>query len=213
MGGVINLVSRLPGPEPKADILFNATSLGGQDATVYGATPIGGGWSGSLTGGYSRQDAQDLNRDAWADLPGYRRWTVRPRLFWSGASGAKVMMAVGGMTEQRNGGTVPSETAPDGQPFPQTLDSKRLDGGVVADIPLTPGTLHLRASGMTQNDDHLYGATIEADRRRSFFAEASYTTKSGPTSWLAGAAFQADLFRSPQYSGFDYSYTVPALFG
>ncbi|WP_066044474.1 TonB-dependent receptor [Blastomonas sp. CCH13-E1] len=213
LGGVINLVSRRPSAVPEADILLNATSLGGQDATIYATTPVGDGWNVSLTGGYSRQDRQDLNHDGWADIPGYDRWTIRPRLFWTGASGAKIMLTVGGMTEQREGGTLPGDFAPGGQPFPQTLDSKRLDGGIVADIPLAPGTLHIRASGMTQNDDHRYGTTIEDDHRRSFFAETSYTTKSGPTSWLAGAAFQADLFRSPQFSSFNYSYTAPALFG
>src|SRR3546814_8574430 len=98
-------------------------------------------WSGSVTGGYDRQSRQDFNGDGWADLAGYRRWTVRPRLFWKGASGAKVYLTAGAMTEQREGGTLPGRTAPDGQPFVQTLDSKRFDGGLVAEIPLAPGTL------------------------------------------------------------------------
>src|SRR3546814_17765008 len=57
-----------------------------------------------------------------------------------------------------------------------------------------------------------FGTTIEGDRRRTFFGEASFAGKTGRTSWLAGAAFQADIFRSVQFSGFNYSYTVPALF-
>src|SRR3546814_5290264 len=76
------------------------------------------------------------------------------------------------MTEQREGGTLPGRTAPDGQPFVQTLDSKRFDGGLVAEIPLAPGTLNIRGSGMTQSDDHHFGTTIEGDRRRTFFGEA-----------------------------------------
>ncbi|WEK02175.1 MAG: TonB-dependent receptor [Candidatus Sphingomonas phytovorans] len=213
LGGVINLVSRRPAPEPEADILLNTTSLGGQDATAYASTPLAGGWSASVTGGYDRQSVQDLNRDGWADVPGYNRWTLRPRLFWRGSSGAKLLITVGGMTEQRDGGTLPGQVAPDGLPFRQTLDSKRLDAGIVADLPLAPGELHLRASGMTQRDDHRYGDTIEDDRRRSFFGEASFTAKSGGTSWLVGTAFQADLFRSLQLRDLEYTYTVPALFG
>src|SRR3546814_11291682 len=62
------------------------------------------------------------------------------------------------------------------------------------------------------SDDHHFGTTIEGDRRRTFFGEASFAGKTGRTSWLAGAAFQADIFRPVQFSGFNYSYTVLALF-
>lgn len=212
LGGVINLVSRRPGPDPEADVLLNATSHGGQDITAYAASPIGDGWSASLTGGYDRQSRQDFNADGWADLPAYTRWTVRPRLFRKGADGGKLYLTLGAMTEQREGGTLPGALAPDGQPFAQTLHSQRFDGGVVAEIPLAPGTLNLRASGMSQNEDRRYGETIEDDQRRSFFGEASFAAKAGRTAWLAGAAFQADLFRSRAFPAFNYSYTVPALF-
>src|SRR3546814_865265 len=177
LGGVINLVSRRPGPEPEADIVLNTTSNNGQDVSGYASASLGGDWSGSVTGGYDRQSRQDFNGDGWADLAGYRRWTVRPRLFWKGASGAKVYLTAGAMTEQREGGTLPGRTAPDGQPFVQTLDSKRFDGGLVAEIPLAPGTLNIRGSGMTQSDDHHFGTTIEGDRRRTFFGEASFAGK------------------------------------
>lgn len=212
LGGVINLVSRRPDAEPEANIALNATSRDGQDATAYVSAPVGARWGASLTGGFDREGRQDLNGDGWADIPGYRRRSVRPRLFWTGPSGAKFFLTAGAMTEQREGGTLPGRTAPDGQPFPQTLASDRFNAGLVAEIPLAPGTLHVRASAMTQTDDHLYGDTIEHDRHRTFFGEVSYSGKAGRTSWLAGAAFQADLFRSRNFAAFDYSYTVPALF-
>ncbi|WP_231736595.1 MULTISPECIES: TonB-dependent receptor plug domain-containing protein [Sphingobium] len=212
LGGVINLVSRRPGDALEGDLVLNATSRDGQDVTAYASTPLGGDWSTSVTGGFNRQSRQDLDGDSWVDMPTYERWTVRPRLFWTGADGASVYLTAGAMTEQRQGGTLPGGAAPDGQPFPQTLDSTRFDGGLVAEIPVAPGTLHLRASGMTQRDDRRFGATIEQNRRRTFFGEASFSGRSGTTSWLAGAAFQADLFRSRTFPDFNYSYTVPALF-
>ena len=213
LGGVINLVSRRPGREPEADIVLNATSLAGQDATGYVSAPLGAGWSGSITAGYSRQSRQDLNGDGWADVPGYDRRSVRPRLFWTGPGGAKLLVTFGAMTEQRAGGTLPGQSAPDGRPFSDRLDTKRLDGGIVADIPLATGELHLRASAMRQNEDHLYGEAFDDMRRRSVFTEASFTATSAGTSWLIGTALQRDLFRSAELSYLDYSYTVPALFG
>lgn len=213
LGGVINLVSRRPGEAPQAELLLNATSRGGRDVTAYGATPLAEGLAMSLTAGFDRQPRQDLNADGWADMPGYERWTARPRLFWTGASGAKALLTFGAMTERRDGGTLPGRTAPDGIPFAQALDSERFDAGLSAEAPLADiGTLYLRASGVTQSHRHRFGAVEERDRHRTGFVEASLGGKAGSTTWLAGAAFQADGYRSRAFPAFDYGYTVPALF-
>ena len=213
LGGVINLVSRRPASETQGELLFNATSRDGQDVTGYVATPLSSVFSASLTAGYDRQSRQDLNDDGWADMPGYERFTVRPRLFVDAADGTKALLTFGAMAEQRDGGTMPGANAPDGSPFAQTLRSRRYDLGLTAETPLENiGTLHLRASGVTQSHRHVFGDTVENDRHRTAFAEASIGGKAGATTWLAGAAVQLDDYRSKAFSAFDYSYTVPALF-
>lgn len=213
LGGVINLVSRRPASEPQGELLLNATSRNGQDATGYVATPLGGALSASVTAGYDRQSRQDLNDDGWADMPGYERFTVRPRLFLDSAQGTKALLTFGAMAEQRDGGTMPGADAPDGNPFPQTQRSRRYDLGMTAETPLDGiGTLHLRASGVTQLHRHVFGETMENDRHRTALAEASLGGKAGATTWLAGAAIQLDDYRSKAFPAFDYSYTVPALF-
>ena len=42
LGGVINLVSRRPGADPQGEVLLNATTRNGQDATAYLAAPLSG---------------------------------------------------------------------------------------------------------------------------------------------------------------------------
>ena len=90
LGGVINLVSRRPGADPQGEVLLNATTRNGQDATAYLAAPLSGEWDASITGGVHRQRRQDLDDDGWIDMPGYERWSVRPRLFWEGPDGASL---------------------------------------------------------------------------------------------------------------------------
>jgi iron complex outermembrane receptor protein len=87
LGGVINLVSRRPEDELQAELLGNTTSRDGQDLTGYFATPVDEAWGVSAIGGFNRQTEDDLDDDGWADIPGYERWTIRPRLFWAGMSG------------------------------------------------------------------------------------------------------------------------------
>ena len=213
LGGVINLVSRRPASESQGELLLNATSRDGQDVTGYVAAPLSSVFSASVTAGYDRQSRQDLNDDGWADMPGYERFTVRPRLFVNTADGTKALVTFGAMAEQRDGGTMPEANAPDGSPFAQTLHSRRYDLGLTAETPLEGiGTLRLRASGVTQSHRHVFGKTVENDRHRTAFAEASLGGKAGETTWLAGAAIQLDDYRSKAFSAFDYSYTVPALF-
>lgn len=213
LGGVINLVSRRPGAEPQGEVLLNATSREGQDVTAYAASPLSDALSASLTAGFDRQTRQDINDDGWADMPGYERWSARPRLFWEGAGGTRALLTFGAMTEQREGGTPPGRTVPEGSSFVQAQRSERFDLGLSAQTPIEGvGTLYLRASGVTQSHRHRFGAIIERDQHRTGFVEASLGGKAGATTWLAGAAFQADGYGSRAFPTFDYGYTVPALF-
>jgi outer membrane receptor for ferrienterochelin and colicins len=213
LGGVVNLVSRRPAPEQQGELLLNATSRGGQDVTAYNSGPLTDALSYSLTGGFNRQDRQDIDGDGWANIPGYHRWTFRPRLFWEGPSGARIYATVGALAEQRRGGTLPGGVVPDGTPFPQDQHSRRLDAGLNAQAPIEGvGTLYLRASGVSQAHRHVFGEVVENDRHRTVLTEASLGGGSGGTTWLAGAAYQVDSYRSRTFPAFDYTYRVPALF-
>lgn len=213
LGGVINLVSRCPRGEFEGEVLLNATTRNGQDATAYAATPFGDDWGASVTGGYHRQSRHDLDDDGWVDMPGFERWTVRPRVFWENAAGASAFLTFGAMGEQRSGGTLPGRVAPDGNPFPQAQETDRLDGGLVSEIPVAGlGSLHFRASGMQQDHLHRFGTVIEDDRHGTLFAEASLSGEAGATTWVGGFAYQVDAFRSRTFPAFDYTYRVPGVF-
>lgn len=213
LGGVINLVSRRPGDAPETELLVNATSRNGQDATAYLAAPIGAGLGASVAGGFHRQSAQDLDDDGWIDMPRYERWSVRPRLFWRGDSGASAFLTLGAMTEDRRGGTLPGRAAPDGQPFAQAQDTERFDAGLVAEVPIEGlGRAQVRASGVTQGHDHRFGDVIENDRHGTVFGEVSLAGGSATAPWVAGLAYQRDTYRSKTFPAFDYTYAVPGVF-
>ncbi|KFL38043.1 TonB-dependent receptor plug domain-containing protein [Arenimonas donghaensis] len=213
LGGVVNLVSRRPRETREAEMLFNATSRGGQDLTGYAAGPLTGQWGLSVVAGHHRQDRQDLDSDGWADMPGYERSTLRPRLFWEADTGARALVTGGSTRESRRGGTLPGRLAPDGQPFALEQHTDRHDAGAVVEIPLREtDRLQLRASAMSTDHRHRYGESLEQDAHWTGFAEATYASGFGDTSWLAGVAAQQDRFRLRQFRQFDYRHTVPAVF-
>jgi iron complex outermembrane receptor protein len=168
----------------------------------------------SVTGGAHRQNRQDLDGDGWIDMAAYERLTLRPRLFWTGAEGASAYVTLGAMREERDGGTLPGLTAPDGRPFPQTQDTDRFDAGVIAEVPVQGlRTLNLRGSAMQQNHRHIFGEVIEDDRHGTLFGEASLSGGTQATSLTIGIAYQVDSFRSRTFPAFDYTHRVPGFFG
>lgn len=213
LGGVINLVSRQPSDAPYAEILFNASTRNGQDVTSFASTPLNDQASLSLTAGAHRQSRVDIDEDGWIDMPGYSRFTARPRLHLEGADGSRAYVTLGYMTEEREGGTLPGFTLPDGNPFAQNQDSTRLDFGITAERPLTDTLgLNLRAAGMRQQHDHRFGARPESDTHETLLLEASLTGARDETDWVVGLAYQADGYVSGTYPVFDYDYSAPGLF-
>ena len=213
LGGVINLVSKRPGTDAEGEVILNATTRDAQDLSAYLASPLGRGWSGSLLAGYNRQSVQDLDDDTWIDMPGYERFSARPRLFYEGQDGLSIYMTVGAMTEDRRGGTLDGGLAPDGNPFPQNQDTNRVDAGLVIERPVGNwGYAQVRASGTQQSHDHRFGTLLEQDEHATMLVETSLSGETSSVSWVGGLAYQADSYDSETFPVFDYNYDAPALF-
>jgi outer membrane receptor for ferrienterochelin and colicins len=213
LGGVINLVSRTPSDELSGEVLVNATTRNGQDVTTYVESPLSENLKGSLTAGAHQQDEQDIDKDAWIDLAGYERYTVRPRVFWEGQAGETLYLTSGLMTEQRTGGTIADSKVADGSSFKQSQDSDRFDTGLVFSMPVLESlTFNTRASAMVQDHTHVFGSDIEEDQHQSYLLENSLAGYTDNSDWVLGLAYQSEVFSSKSFPEFDYSYEVPGVF-
>ncbi len=211
LGGVVNLVSRRPTPE--RELLLNGSTLGGGDAILWMADDLEGPWGWSLLAGLHGQQKADVDQDSWADLPSFRRAVVRPRLVWDNQAGSSVMATMGGMMEDRRGGTVDDGLTPGGTPFAEELGTRRADAGVLGRVLLSSGRFFSwRGSGSFQRHEHQFGNVVEDDRHLTGFLEASLSGIDGAHNWVAGIALQSDSYRANDVSGFDYTHTVPGLF-
>lgn len=214
LGGVINLVSRQPKDERTGELLVNLTTRDGQDATTYLESPLTASLKGSITAGAHHQKAEDTNSDDWIDLPGYERYTVRPRLFWDNNDGKTLYLTTGYMTENRRGGNIDGGLVPSGNSFLQAQTSERSDAGLVFSTPISDlYTLSARASAMVQEHEHVFGEVLEYDKHEGYLAETTLSSYSEKSEWLVGLAFQSDRYSSQSYSDFDFTYSVPAVFG
>ena len=214
MAGVVNLIARRPTDEPVHEFLFNRSSLGETDASMFLASQLTPHWGASLLGGGYWQEHQDLNHDGWADVAGYARGVIRPRFFWDNTKGGTALLT-GGMTyEGRSGGTVSGAVLPvTGQPYIEALNTRRYDfGGNVQWVLGGRLVLTTRFSASDQDHRHQFGDDIEKDRHGLLFGEVSLKGTAGKNTWVVGVADQRDSFLPRDTPRFAYTYVVPGLF-
>ena len=183
MGGVINLLSRRPGAEPAEEFLLNRSTRGATDAVTFLSRSFARGWSGSLLGGGHWQETNDVNDDAWADLAGYSRGVVRPRVFWDGGGGRTFFATTGFTYEHRHGGTSDGEVLPaTGQPYIEALETRRYDAGAVSQFLIKDRyVVTARAAIARQSHDHQFGEVLERDRHDTAFGETAIRGRSVST--------------------------------
>ena len=214
LGGVVDLISRRPTNMPTRDVMLNRTSRGGTDTVLFASQPFTNGWSGTILGGGHWQERNDVGDDGWADLAGYSRAVVRPRVFWSDGQGRSVFATGGGMWEQRRGGTMPSAVLPvTGAPYPESVDTARVDGGLVAVTAVANHyVLTARVSATRKDEQHLRGDVPEHDIADTLFTELALRGTAPRQTWVAGVAFERSTLDPRDKPRFAYTYNVPGLF-
>src|SRR5438093_75999 len=211
LGGVINLVSRRP-QQSERELLLNQTTRGGTDSVFWLAEPVKNRWGYTLLGGAHYQKRNDIDGDGWADLAGYRRAVIRPRMYFDDGACRSLFMTTGATIEERKGGTIGGGLVPDGRPFPEELDTQRFDTGLVGRFLWGKRVVSVRSAFMTQHHRHQFGDVIERDRHETACGEGAVSGTSGKHTWAAGTALEANLYRSRDVSRFNYTYVVPAVF-
>lgn len=214
MGGVVNLVSRRPGPEVEREFLGNRSTRGATDAVFWYSSPVSREWSTSLLASAHGQERADVDDDGWADLPGYSRGVVRSRFFFDDKAGRSFFITAGTTVENRSGGTMPNATgASTGAPREEALDTRRFDAGAVSqEIINDTYVLSGRTSFTTQSHEHRFGAQLERDRHDTAFGEITVRRAIGRQTWVAGAAIEYDGYRPRDLPEFAYEFLVPGLF-
>ena len=210
LGGVVNLISRRPAPE--REILLNQTTLGGTDAVLWWANAPNERWGYTLLASGHRQGQADVDDDGWADVPGFRRAMVRPRLFRSGERGGSTFLTAGLMVENREGGTVAGAVTPAGTPFAEELETRRADLGLVNRLVFQSGWLvTFRGSAMHQRHLHRFGDARERDRHSTLFTELTFAPPADAAVVL-GVALQHERYDARDVGGFDFAHTTPSVF-
>ncbi len=210
LGGVLNLVSKTA--DAPSQMLANATSRGGRDFEGFLTEKSSSAWSGTLTAGAHDQSTEEISGEGWADLPGYRRYSVEPKAWWNADEGRSLFLTAGITEESRDGGTLPGQALPDGLPFPESLETHRFYGGAVSHWILQDGlTSNGELSATSTRLDRTFGAERVASTESNVFVEEALSGSARGQSWVLGLAFEHDALTS-DVPGVNYNYNVPGLF-
>jgi iron complex outermembrane receptor protein len=208
---VLNLVSQTAAAD--SSVLANVSSRGGRDLEGFFAEGGTTGWSGTLTAGVHDQSREDVNGDGWADVPGYRRYTVRPRVWWNPDTDRSLFFTVGLTDEYREGGTLVGRVLPSGAPFAEALHTRRLDGGVVSHWLVGDGiALDGHLSVTSAQLDRIFDVQRIASTQTTVFGEEALSGTARDHAWVLGVAFNHDGLAVGAMPGVGYAYNVPAIF-
>jgi len=214
MAGVVNLISRRPGPEPVHEFLFNRSTLGATDASLFAAAQLTPHWGASFLGSGDWQERNDIDHDGWADLAGYTRGVVRPRVFWDGGNGRTAFLTGGVTYENRDGGTLPGAVLPaTGTPYTEALNTRRYDiGGNLQFVVKKQYVVTARFAASWQDHDHRFGDVRERDRHELLFGELTVRGTFRRNTWVAGIAAEREVYLPRDVPQFTYRYTTPGVF-
>jgi len=214
MAGVVNLISRRPSKEPVHEILLNRSTRGATDASLFLASQLTPHWGASFLGSGDWQQHNDIDHDGWADLAGYSRGVVRPRLFWDGSNGWTGFLTGGVTYENRDGGTIRGAVLPaTGMPYTEALNTRRYDlGGNLQYVVRQHYVVTARFAASLQDHDHRFGDIRERDRHELLFGELTARGTFHRNTWVIGVAAQRDVYLPRDVPQFTYRYTTPGVF-
>jgi len=214
MAGVVNLISRRPSKEPVHEILFNRTTRGATDASLFLASQLTSHWGASFLGSGDWQQRNDIDHDGWADIAGYSRGVVRPRLFFDSGNGWTGFLTAGVTYENRDGGTLPGSVLPvTGTPYTEALNTRRYDiGGNLQYIVKQRYVITARFAASLQDHDHRFGDVRERDRHGLLFGELTARGTFHRNTWVVGVAAEREVYLPRDVPQFTYRYTTPGVF-
>ena len=105
IAGVINFVSREPEDEPVTRMIFNLTSAGGADFSVFDSRKFERlGYT--LLGSFNYQNEYDVDDDDFTELPRTHSFQLSPRLFFQLADDTRLTVGNSTAYQRRKGGDV-----------------------------------------------------------------------------------------------------------
>jgi len=218
IAGIVNLVTRKPGPKPHWSVLLNQTQKGESDISSFysGRTNKLGV---TFTASYSRQRAEDVNHDGFTDIPQFEQANFTPKLFYYFNNSASLMAGLTLSYDNRKGGDIYAiNNAPDSlHSYINSTKSSRTISILKFTKKFISGnklTFKNSISGFNQNIS--VNSTFFKGNQISSFSELTYAISHKNNSMVLGLNFNTDKFTEDNVIPvipLNYNYFTTGIFG
>ncbi|MCB0686469.1 MAG: TonB-dependent receptor [Saprospiraceae bacterium] len=216
IGGLINFISREPGPASSTTMILNGTTLGEVDVNSFTGTHLGKVGMTLFTG-VNFKSARDVDADGFAEVPFNQNFNLHPRFFFNVGKNNQVRLGYTGIYDRRKGGVLAAIRQDPGgdQLFSHTEETYRHVLDLQVQHEQGRHQIAFKFSGtnfdrsLKQPDFNFRG------QQTNIFAELNDLISWSKQSLVTGLNFNGEYFqnRSAVPGVFDnYHYVVPGIF-
>lgn len=198
IAGMVNLVSKKPKlGKPEKSFTINRSTLQESNLNLFfsGRNEKSGY---TLFAGGTQQEAVDVNKDGFSDVPSVKSVLVHPRLFLYGGATSTVILGYALSYENRNGGdmqVLDKKSSAQHQFFIRNK-SLRNTGDITWEKKMPSNAqFTLKASASYVNRDVQTNVFGMGAGQFTWYTEAAYSRKTEQHNWVAGINFNGDDFR------------------
>ena len=198
IAGLVNLVSKTPGPEREASFIANGTTAGGLDLSAFYSERYGKAGL-SFFAARNSSTAYDPAGTGLTALPKFERYTLHPRLFLYGTN-TTADMGISFTTEDRIGGSI-NYIKNGGSGFFEQNNTNRITTQLgIAHRFANRSTLQLKNSYTLFNRKIAIPGYRFKALQQSSFSELSWNHSLDKTVWVFGANILTDDLSEEQRS-------------
>lgn len=217
IAGIINFIAKTPGSKPELTVLVNHSTLKENNVNTFYSQK----WRKTgltLFAGATTQNASDVNKDGFSDVPRIRQYTIHPRFFWYMNPNTTLVAAYTGTIEKREGGDmqVLSNIRDSIHQYTESNNSHRHSVDLqFSRRQLGGGTLTVKGVGSFYHLENTEGSFALNGNQSNLYAEASYNKKSGRNNWVLGINNTGELYRRANGDSSvigDYTYNTSGFF-
>ncbi len=204
IGGLVNIISRKPSERQELTALMNYSTLDESNLNFFASKKYkDAGYT--FFAGYTRQRAQDVNKDGFSDIPKIRSLVIHPRLFFYPFQNTVISLGWTGSFDQNKGGDmqVLNHKADSGHQYFEQNKLQRNSFELLYDQKFRDRSrLEFKNSmsnfnrKFTDTDNFLNAHQI------NYFSELSYVRSYDKMIWVLGTDFQGYQFNPESFEKF-----------
>lgn len=204
IGGLVNMISRKPTGKQELTALANYSTLDEKNLNFFASKKYS--WIGyTFFGGVTHQNAQDVDKDGFSDIPQIRSLVIHPKLFFYPSENSTISLGWSGSFDKNLGGdmqVIKSNTDNIHQYFEQNKLQRNTYEIIYQQKLSDNSKIEFKNSLSNFNRKFSSNDNFLNAKQNSYFSELTYIRPMKNMSWVLGADFQGSKFTPQNFMHF-----------